>query len=314
MASTLTQKDLDEILTFTIALARKAGELILEGSKAILASHDVSEKKNAVDLVTEYDVRVEELVRGEIEKAYPSFAFIGEESYAAGKRPELTDAPTFCVDPIDGTTNFVHGFPHACISLGLLYKREPTIGVVFNPFLNQLYSAMKGHGAYVNELTRLPANPPAPFPSLQTALIGMEWGSDRSASTMGKKTRTFTRIAGDPAHDIPEGKMAHGFRSLGSAALNYCAVAAGQLDMYWEIGCWPWDVAAGIVIAREAGGEVFGDKESSVQGKVFTDDMLWGRKYIVIRGVADSPQEKSSEAQKRIVKEFYSCVEEWEQS
>jgi len=314
MAHELSQKDLDEILTFTIALARQAGAVILEGSKAILQSHDVSEKKNAVDLVTEYDVRVEELVRGEIEKAYPSFAFIGEESYAAGKRPELTDAPTYCVDPIDGTTNFVHGFPHACISLGLLYNKEPVIGVVFNPFLGQLYSAMKGHGAYLNERTRLPSHPAAPFPSLQGALIGMEWGSDRSLSTMSKKTDSFTRVLGDEAHGVPGGKMAHGFRSLGSAALNYCAVAAGQLDMYWEIGCWPWDVAAGIVIAREAGGEVFGDKESSLEGKLFTSEMLWGRKYLVIRAVGDTPGEKGAEAQKRVVKEFYSCVEEWEQT
>ncbi|EJU02640.1 inositol monophosphatase [Dacryopinax primogenitus] len=313
MANELTQKDLDEILTFTIALARKAGALMLEGSKAILSSHDVSEKKNAVDLVTEYDVRVEELIRSEIEQAYPSFAFIGEESYAAGKRPELTDAPTYCVDPIDGTTNFVHGFPHACVSLGFLYKKEPSIGVVFNPFLDQMYSAMKGHGAYLNQSTRLPAHPLAPFPSLQTALIGMEWGSDRSASTMGKKTRSFTQVAGDPTGGVRGGKMAHGFRSLGSAALNYCAVAAGQLDMYWEIGCYPWDIAAGVVIAREGGGQVFGDKASALEGKVFTSDMIWGRKYLVIRGVADT-EEKGSETQKRIVKGFYECVEEWEQS
>ena len=118
----LSTADLRSILEFTSTLARKAGDLILEGSEAIAASGNVDEKKNSVDLVTEYDVKVEELVREEIKKAYPGFQLcvcifgvgttvadavgsIGEESYSAGERPDLTDGPTFCVDPIDGNNS-----------------------------------------------------------------------------------------------------------------------------------------------------------------------------------------------------------------
>jgi len=139
----------------------------------------------------------------------------------------------------------------------------------------------------------------------------MEWGSDRGSECLGKKTDSFTKVVGDSSRGVAGGKMAHGFRSMGSAALNYCAVAAGQLDMYWEIGCWPWDVAAGIVIAREAGGQTFGSKEAPLDGKV-TEEMLWGRKYVVIRGIADTDGESGKDAQVRIVKDFYSCVQEWD--
>ncbi|KAH8119751.1 hypothetical protein DFH11DRAFT_1739083 [Phellopilus nigrolimitatus] len=126
VSNNLTSENLKEILGFSIKLAREAGKLILEGSDAILrsAAEAVEEKKNSVDLVTQYDKGVEELVKKELSHAYPAFSFIGEEETAAlGKLPELTDGPTFCVDPIDGTTNFVHGFPSVCISIGLIYQK-----------------------------------------------------------------------------------------------------------------------------------------------------------------------------------------------
>jgi len=96
----LTAADLQSVLNFTVDLARIAGALILEGAEAMARESDVGEKKNSVDLVTEYDVRVEELVKAALAKAYPAFNFIGEESYSAGSQPPLTDEPTFCVDPI----------------------------------------------------------------------------------------------------------------------------------------------------------------------------------------------------------------------
>ncbi|MCF1193534.1 hypothetical protein LRR18_18260, partial [Mangrovimonas sp. AS39] len=93
---------------------------------------------------------------GELSKKYAGFNFIGEESYAAGAREPLTNEPTFCVDPIDGTTNFVHGFPHVCVSIGLIYEKSPVLGVIYNPFLDQLYYAAKGQGAYVVQRGRGP--------------------------------------------------------------------------------------------------------------------------------------------------------------
>jgi len=274
-----------------------------------------------VDLVTEYDVRVEELVKTTIKNKYPDFQFVGEESYAAGSRNPLTDEPTFCVDPIDGTTNFVHGFPFVCISLGLIYKRRPILGVIYNPFLDHLYTGIKGQGSYLTRGSLAPArlplsSSPRPLPSLSRALIAVEWGSDRSRSTITSKSNAFGRLAGDPDHGVAGGKMAHSLRSMGSAALNFAMVAQGGLDIYWEIGCWPWDVCAGIVIAEEAGGVVTGahaafatTASSDAFGDV-TEEILTGRKYVVVRAIGGNPGETGSDAQKRIIKELYDTVED----
>lgn len=322
---TLKPVDLRSVLNFTVKLARTAGTLILEGSQAIQSTSDVNEKKNSVDLVTEYDVAVEELVKSEIAKVYPSFKFIGEESYSSGTRNELTDDPTFCVDPIDGTTNFVHGFPFACISLGLIYQKRPVLGVIYNPFLDHLYSGIEGQGSFLTrgngQPLKLPLTNPKPLPSLQKALLAIEWGSDRGKKNLIPKSDSFLRLAGDPADGIAGGRMAHSIRSLGSAALNISMVAQGGLDLYWEIGCWPWDVCAGIVIAQEAGGAVVGSHAalaattstgSSIDPFKVTPDVLTGRKYLIIRAIPDTPNETGREAQLRIARDFYQTVEDVE--
>ncbi|TCD68294.1 hypothetical protein EIP91_011153 [Steccherinum ochraceum] len=312
----LTPSDFRDILSFTTQLARAAGDLILEGSDAILASGSVDEKKNSVDLVTEYDVKVEELVKETIRKSYPTFKFIGEESYAAGSRAPLTDEPTFCVDPIDGTTNFVHGFPHVCVSIGLIYKKRPVLGVVFNPFLDQMYTAIQGQGAHLTRKNgqhraQLPLAKPKHLDSLSKGLLAIEWGSDRSGPIIDAKAESFKRLAGDPTAGVQKGQMAHSLRALGSAALNFCMVAQGGLDLYWEIGCWPWDVCAGAIIAQEAGCFVAGSKTSPLDN-IVTEEVLTGRKYIVIRAMGGIEGETGVETQKRLIKEFYETVEDFE--
>ncbi|KAF7307144.1 Inositol-1-monophosphatase [Mycena indigotica] len=317
-----TELDLESILDFTVALAKRAGDLILEGSLAIQSApaSSINEKKNAVDLVTEFDVRVEELVKSELGSKYPAFKFIGEESYSAGDRAPLTDDPTFCVDPIDGTTNFVHGFPYVCISLGLIVKKRPVLGVIYNPFLSQLYTGIKGHGSFLTtsdgKRLKLPlASSPKPLPSLSQALIAVEWGSDRAEKPISAKSSSFGRLAGDPSQ-VPGGKMAHSLRSVGSAALNFALVAQGALDLYWEVGCWPWDVCAGVVIAEEAGGIVTGSREVFAATRSedsfgdVTEAILTGRKYIVVRAIGGAEGETTKQAQKRIIEEFYATVED----
>jgi myo-inositol-1(or 4)-monophosphatase len=121
------------------------------------------------------------------------------------------------------------------VSIGFLYKKLPTIGVIYNPFLNQLYSALKGKGAFLNGSTSLPLHPPGPFPSLSSALMAVEYGSDRSKDIMELKARSFTRLAGDPQGGVEGGRMGHSLRSIGSAALNYAFVASGSLDIYWYV-------------------------------------------------------------------------------
>ncbi|KAJ7610795.1 hypothetical protein FB45DRAFT_941646 [Roridomyces roridus] len=295
--------DLDSILEYTVALARTAGDLILEGSEAIqsaTASKDVNEKKNSVDLVTQYDTDVEELVKKDLAAKYPTFKFIGEESYSAGSRPPLTDEPTFCVDPIDGTTNFVHWLSLRVHILGLIYKRRPVLGVIFQSYTGQTAKPLK-----------LPlASPPKPLGSLSQALIAVEWGSDRGEKTITSKSSSFG------PQNVQGGKMAHSLRSVGSAALNFALVAQGGLDLYWEVGCWPWDVCAGVVIAQGAGGVVTGSHDAFAAssgtaefGEV-TEEILTGRKYIVVRAIGGSEGETGLEAQKRIIQEFYSTVED----
>ncbi|KAF9041174.1 hypothetical protein BDP27DRAFT_1347378 [Rhodocollybia butyracea] len=288
----LSANDLKLILDFTVEVARKAGELITEGSEAIqLAGSNVDEKKNSVDLVTEYDVRVEELVKKEIFAIFPDFKFIGEESYAAGSRDSLTDEPTFCVDPIDGTTNFVHGFPWVCISLGLIYKKKPVLGVIFNPSMNLLYTGIIGQGSYLSRHggppMKLPlAKHPKPLATLNHAQIAVEWGNDRTVDPLTKRSESFHKLAGDPDNGV---------------------VGAG--DWMLALG-----FCAGMVIAHEAGGLVTGSHayyDAAIRSPSFgepTEEILTGRKYLVIRAVGDSEKEKGYDAQKRIMGEFYSTV------
>jgi len=250
---------------------------------------------------------------------FPDFKFIGEESYAAGSRDSLTDEPTFCVDPIDGTTNFVHGFPWVCISLGLIYKKKPVLGVIFNPSMNLLYTGIIGQGSYLSRHggppMKLPlAKHPKPLATLNHAQIAVEWGNDRTVDPLTKRSESFHKLAGDPDNGVVGGRMAHSIRSLGSSAMNFAMVAQGGLDIYWEIGCWPWDVCAGMVIAHEAGGLVTGSHayyDAAIRSPSFgepTEEILTGRKYLVIRAVGDSEKEKGYDAQKRIMGEFYSTV------
>ncbi|GAA6024060.1 hypothetical protein JCM10207_009294 [Rhodosporidiobolus poonsookiae] len=306
MTTPTAEPDFAAIYRFAIDLAKQAGQLILDGSskrtQSTNAQGEVELKKNSVDLVTETDQAVEAFIKKRIAEEYPSYKFIGEESFAGGERVDLTDEPTFIVDPIDGTTNFVHALDFVCCSIGFTYKQIPVIGVIYNPFLSKLYSACQSRGAWLNESVRLPLTYPHPPPlaSLGEAVVGVEWGSDRSKRVVEKKGRTFMRLAGD-GREVEGGRMVHSLRSVGSAAINYAMTAAGQLDLYWEIGCWSWDVCAGTVIAREAGGKVYGKG-----GAPFSPQDLMGHHFFVVRAM-----EGGEAAQDKIAKEFFETAEEW---
>ncbi|KAJ9411971.1 hypothetical protein DTO045G8_121 [Paecilomyces variotii] len=291
MAGSESTPDLQEIHDFLVDLAFKAGKTI---NSALPTVSSTDSKKNSSDLVTEYDRAVELQVSTALKEKYPGYDFHGEETYDPAH--PLTDAPTFIVDPIDGTTNFVHGFPSVCISLGFAIKRTPAVGVVFNPFTQTLYSAIRGKGAYLNKTTKLPlkgANT-EPLQGLSNSLIAVEWGSDRSGQNFETKVRTFEQLGKSREEG---GAMVHSMRSLGSAALNLCSVAAGTLDLYWEGGCWAWDVCAGWVILSEAGGIMVDGNPGEWTAK------LDSRRYLAVRG---SP---NGEGQKELVEEFWSHVQ-----
>ncbi|KAL7627534.1 hypothetical protein AAE478_001727 [Parahypoxylon ruwenzoriense] len=291
--------NLQEIHDTLVTVAHEAGRMILSANPTDI---EKGTKLNSTDIVTETDKAVEAHVSARLSQAYPSFAFIGEETYKPGV--EVTAAPTFIVDPIDGTTNFVHSFPQACISLGFAVDREPAVGVVYNPYLDQLWTAIRGQGAHLTQgavwgveggkgrRSKLPfSKNPAPLEGLDTSLIAVEWGSLRDGVNFEVKTEVFKRLA---ASKETGGAMVHQLRSMGSAALNLCAVAAGQLDLYWEGGCWAWDVCAGWAILTEAGGIVVDGNPGNWNPTVD------GRKYLAVRG--------APRGQKEIVEEFWKVI------
>lgn len=244
----------------------------------------------AVDLVTETDQAVEKVVSTKLREKYPDFKFMGEETYKPGD--VLSADPTFIVDPIDGTTNFIHAYPYVSISLGFAIDRIPTIGVVYNPFTKTLWSAVKGQGAFLNGSIPLPLKQsPEPLADLARCLICVEWGSDRTGNDFAVKSKTFAKLC---AGKEEGGAMVHSLRSLGSAALNLCAVASGQLDVYWEAGCWAWDVCAGWTILNEAGGIMADANPGNWEPRIEE------RRYLAVR---------KGEGQKQIVEELWSYVQ-----
>lgn len=218
---------------------------------------------------------------------------MGEETYKPGDT--LSAKPTFIVDPIDGTTNFFHGHPYVCVSLGLAVDRKPVVGVIYNPFTDTLYTGIKGKGSYLTDArhkrAKLPLKDSEPFQDLSHCLIAVEWGSDRTGNDYDVKCATFRKLC---AAKEDGGAMVHGIRSLGSAELNLCGVAAGHLDLYWESGCYAWDVCAGWVILEEAGGKMVGCHQGD------WEPVVEQRRYMGVR---------AGEGQREIVEEFWGCVE-----
>src|SRR6267378_4526491 len=192
--------------------------------------------KGPANFVTAADRRAEEILRTELLKARPGYGFLGEE----GGLHEGTDKTnTWIVDPLDGTTNFLHGIPHFAISIALQREREIVAGVIYEPIRNEMYWAEKGLGAYVND-RRLRVSARR---HLGEAVIGtgMPFGARADAGTYIATLAAVMRATA-------------GIRRTGSAALDLAYVAAGRFDGFWEFALSPWDIAAGIILVREAGG------------------------------------------------------------
>ncbi|POS82682.1 hypothetical protein EPUL_005386, partial [Erysiphe pulchra] len=280
--------NLDKIRDLMVTIAYEAGSIMLSAKP----SHSESGiKKNSADIVTETDKAVEKHVSTRLLSAFPNFKFIGEETYYPGVK--LSDDPTFIVDPIDGTTSFVHNFPAFCISLGFTIKKNPVVGVIFNPLLDELYTAIQGQGAYLQREVgknrqKLPLKNAEPLCDLSKCLVGIEWGSDRTGVNYELKSKIFTKLA---ASREDGGAMVRGFRNIGSTALNLASVAAGQQDIFWDGGSWAWDVCAGWCILVESGGMIVSGNPGE------WDCEVEARKYLAIRGAPSG--------QKQIIDEFW---------
>lgn len=213
-------------------IAREAGTLLM----GYFHRRVKVEYKGDVDLVTEADRASEALITKRIRERWPGHNILGEE----GTRSEQGSEYRWYVDPLDGTTNFAHGYPVFCVSLGLEHKDERVAAVVFDPTREEMFTAEKGGGAFLN-------------------------GQAVHVSSVGTLAECLV-ATGFPSHKRHKNPniffyhqitlKTHGVRRAGSAALDLCNVASGRFDGFWEFNLNPWDTAAGVLIVEEAGGRV----------------------------------------------------------
>lgn len=290
----LTQGDLANISNLLHNIAKHAGATMLSAEHDFLVA--AATKNNTSDLVTKYDSEIEAMVEHHTKDAYPYFDFLGEETFKAGQK--LTDHPTFVCDPIDGTLNFSKGVPNCAISLALTINKKAVIGVVYNPFRGDLYSAIKNQGSFLTKVAtgltlKLPLQlVPPPMPSLRSCLVAIEWGNQRKGPNWALRLDVHKKLLTDKEEG---GAFCKSVRSNGSAALDFCYVAQGMLDCFWEGGVWIWDVCAGWIILEEAGGIV----ASANSGD--WDPTLEGRVYFAVRAA-------KREEQKGVVKELWDIM------
>ncbi len=223
------------LMNVMVAAARKAGRSLTRDFGEV-EQLQVSIKGPA-NFVSAADLKAEEIIYKELSKARPDYGFLMEErGYVEGR----DKTHRWIVDPLDGTTNFLHGIPMFCISIGLEREGQMVAGVIYNPISDELFAAERGRGAFLNDRRRL--------------------------RVAARKTLADTVVAtgiphrGRPGQERFKSEMnlvmmeVSGIRRTGSAALDMAWTAAGRFDAYWEHGIQPWDLAAGIVIVREAGG------------------------------------------------------------
>ncbi|KAI0415944.1 inositol monophosphatase [Xylaria grammica] len=330
--SELTAQELDEIYDFAVALGKEAGRLLMDFARARWGDRGssegaeplFSEKDNAVDIVTKADEDVEAFIKRSIEAKYPAHKFIGEETYSKGASREylIGDEPTWCVDPLDGTVNYTHLFPMFCVSIAFVVGGRAVIGVIQAPFLQQTFSACKGRGAWLNGTQQLPLIrdpvPPLPARAPGGCIFSCEWGKDRRDTpdgNMHRKIESFANMAAEAGGRGGKGGMVHGVRSLGSATLDLAYVAMGAFDIWWEGGCWEWDVSAGIAILQEAGGLITtANPPADYQSAEITDVRLGSRLYLAIRPAGPSDTETGRQTQERVVREVWKRVRELDYS
>lgn len=237
------------MLNIAIRAARAAGNIII---RQIDYAQDLPlTEKSRNDFVTDVDRQAEAVIIDTLHKAYPQHAILAEESGAHGDNEYL-----WIIDPLDGTTNFLHGFPQYAVSIALQHKGVLSQAVIYDPLRQELFTASRGQGAQLNDRRiRVSKNK-----HLKTALLGTGFPF-REGADFDLYIETFRKLA----------PLTAGIRRAGAAALDLAYVACGRLDGFWEFGLKPWDIAAGALLIEEAGGilsEINGDNGFLISGNL----------------------------------------------
>jgi myo-inositol-1(or 4)-monophosphatase len=252
------------MLSYAITLAHQAGELLRQGHAR--GVDVIATKQSDVDLLTEVDLASEKLICDGLRSRFPGHAILSEESSMA--LPER--GPVWVVDPLDGTTNFAHGYPVFSVTLALVIDQENELGVVYDPLRDETFVAERRQGAW-RDGRRMQVSSTA---ELGRSLLATGFAYDRA-------TNPDNNLA-EFCHFMPKTR---GVRRAGSAALDLAFVAAGRLEGYWEQGLNIWDTAAGVLMVREAGGSVTvygghpwrpGDRSIVASNGVLHETMLSG--------------------------------------
>lgn len=253
-----------KILEVAIKASIRGGRIIKQ-YWGDLESSQVEQKSSWRDLVTVADKKSEEIVLKTIKASFPDHIIISEEG---GGKQEVESEYKWAIDPLDGTTNFMHSYPFFCVSIGILKNNKPLVGVVYDPIHDELFTAINGQGAYLNgrpiQVSKVK--------SLKESLLvtGFAYSVNalqESSIELFKKLNFLT----------------HGVRRDGAAALDLCYVASGRLEAFWEYGLHVWDVAAGALIVQEAGGHTSGPLNEPLDlfdGKILASNKLISQELI----------------------------------
>ena len=239
------------MLNTAVKAARKAGNVIIRATRDLDLLKVESKRQN--DFVTEVDRAAEAAVIGVLREAYPNHAILAEES---GESKGSQGDFVWIIDPLDGTTNFIHGVPQYCVSIGLKHKGIITQAVIYDPVKNELFTATRGAGAFMND-RRMRVSSRL---RIGDSLIGTGFPFSKMES-LERYIAMFRKVSLNCA----------GIRRPGAAALDLAYVAAGRFDGFWEMGLQPWDMAAGTLLVQEAGGLVgdfAGDSNYMTSGEV----------------------------------------------
>lgn len=232
----ISKKELDKIIADVIIIIKKAGVYSLK----YFGKPSTIKKKGKMDIVTEVDIKCEGMIKDYLTKKYPDFGFLGEEG-----SKDIKDY-TWIVDPIDGTTNFAHGYRAYCVSIGLAYKGKAILGVIYAPVMNDLYTAHILSKSYKNGKVIKVSTTKKLIDSL--VITGFYYNMLEDDKKLSLRIKEFENMS----------KYCQALRRDGSAALDMCYVAEGIADGFFEYGLSPWDVCAGTIILECAGGKVSG--------------------------------------------------------